>query len=162
MEFCILGWDNLPRHLLLYFSNAIIPQEGYFQSVACNSPEFKNTTVNSDMRFIEWDTPPQMEPHFFNSSDFAKIVASSAPFARQFRGGEPLLDDIDEKLLGRRRGQAVPGGWCSRGKWQWRCLGQCNDSGNIGQVIPGPRGQKLKARMGELIASWRAQESSCR
>ncbi|CAA6671394.1 unnamed protein product [Spirodela intermedia] len=118
VEFCIFGWDNLPRRLLLYFSNVVIPQEGYFHSVVCNAPDFQNTTVNSDMRFMEWDSPPQMESHHLNSSDFGKIAASGAPFARQFLEGEPVLDEIDARILGRRRGWPVPGGWCSGdGRW---------------------------------------------
>ncbi|XP_078446431.1 core-2/I-branching beta-1,6-N-acetylglucosaminyltransferase family protein isoform X2 [Wolffia australiana] len=159
-EFCVLGWDNLPRRLLLYFSNVILPQEGYFHSVACNSPEFKNTTVNNDMRFTEWDSPPQMEPHFFNASDFSKIAAAWAPFARQFQVDEPLLDEIDKKLLGRRRGEAVPGGWCA-GRRQWRSSGRCGIWGDIEKLAPGPRAERLAKKMEELVAGWRSQESSC-
>ncbi|WOL03831.1 beta-glucuronosyltransferase GlcAT14A-like [Canna indica] len=50
IEYCVLGWDNLTRTLLLYFTNAILSEEGYFHSVICNSPDFQNITVNSDLR----------------------------------------------------------------------------------------------------------------
>lgn len=160
VEFCIFGWDNLPRRLLLYFSNVVIPQEGYFQSVICNAPDFRNTTVNSDMRFMEWDSPPRMEPHYLNSSDFGKIAASGAPFARQFLAGEAVLDEIDETILGRRHGRPVPGGWCCGGRRWWS--DRCSSWGDVGKVVPGPRAEKLGMKMEELLAGWRSQASSCR
>ena len=57
-EYCIWGWDNLPRTALMYYTNFVSSCEGYFQTVICNSREFRNTTVNSDLHFIQWDTPP--------------------------------------------------------------------------------------------------------
>ena len=101
LEFCILGWDNLPRTLLMYFNNAILPQEVYFQSVICNSPQFKNTTVNSDLRYMIWDNPPKMEPLFLNTSDYEKMVQSGAAFARKFHNDNPALDVIDKMILNR-------------------------------------------------------------
>ncbi|XP_077217192.1 beta-glucuronosyltransferase GlcAT14A-like isoform X2 [Tasmannia lanceolata] len=56
MEYCVHGWDNLPRKLLMYFANVAFPMESYFHTVLCNSPDFQNTTVNSDLRrFKEGD-----------------------------------------------------------------------------------------------------------
>ncbi|KAJ6718861.1 GLYCOSYLTRANSFERASE [Salix purpurea] len=57
LEFCVLGWDNLPRTLLMYFNNVILSEESYFHSVICNAPEFKNTTLNSDLRQFQKDDP---------------------------------------------------------------------------------------------------------
>ncbi|KAF3431687.1 hypothetical protein FNV43_RR26419 [Rhamnella rubrinervis] len=99
LEFCIVGWDNLPRTLLMYFTNVILSQEGYFHSVICNAPEFKNTTVNSDLRYMIWDSPPGMEPHFLNTSDYNQMVQSGAAFARQFKKDDHVLDMVDEKIL---------------------------------------------------------------
>ncbi|KAK1302798.1 hypothetical protein QJS10_CPB12g00320 [Acorus calamus] len=80
IEFCILGWDNLPRTLLLYFTNALIPEESYFHSVACNSQGFQNTTVNSDLRYMVWDNPPGWSP-----------ISSTCPtMMRWFRAVLPL------------------------------------------------------------------------
>ncbi|KAH7516387.1 hypothetical protein FEM48_Zijuj10G0129700 [Ziziphus jujuba var. spinosa] len=89
LEFCILGWDNLPT-LLMYFINVVLSQEGYFHSVICNSPEFKNKTVNCDLRCMIWDSPPGMEPHFFNTSDYDQMDQSRAAFARQFKNDDPI------------------------------------------------------------------------
>ncbi|KAK1299151.1 hypothetical protein QJS10_CPB14g00303 [Acorus calamus] len=119
IEFCILGWDNLPRTLLLYFANALIPEESYFHSVACNSQNFQNTTLNSDLRYMVWDNPPQMEPHFLNVSDYDKMVHTSAPFARQFHMDDPVLDKIDREILRRGYNQVVPGGWCTGDGRPW-------------------------------------------
>ncbi|KAF2323983.1 hypothetical protein GH714_005859 [Hevea brasiliensis] len=109
LEFCILGWNNLPRTLLMYFNNVILPEEGYFHSVVCNAPEFKNTTVNSDLRYMVWDNPPKMEPHFLNVSDYDELVRSGAAFARQFKRNDPVLEMIDEKILKRGHNRAAPG-----------------------------------------------------
>ncbi|KAL3510635.1 hypothetical protein ACH5RR_030036 [Cinchona calisaya] len=62
LEFCVFGWDNLPRTLLMYVTNAILSEEIYFHSVICNSHEFKNTTVNGDLRYMVWDNPLKWSP----------------------------------------------------------------------------------------------------
>ena len=41
-EYVTMGWDNLPRTLLLYHANIISSPEFYFQTVACNSRRFRN------------------------------------------------------------------------------------------------------------------------
>uniref|UniRef100_A0A1D1XSS2 Xylosyltransferase 1 n=1 Tax=Anthurium amnicola TaxID=1678845 RepID=A0A1D1XSS2_9ARAE len=160
LEFCIMGWDNLPRSLLLYFSNAVIPQESYFHSVICNSPDFRNTTINSDLRYMEWDTPPQMEPHFLNVTDYDKVASSGAPFARQFHKDDPILNKIDEKILGRQAHKIVPGGWCTgSGKW-W--TDRCSLWGDVNIIKPGPRAEKFGDFMQKLLADWHSQLSSCK
>ncbi|WVZ13311.1 hypothetical protein V8G54_017841 [Vigna mungo] len=118
LEFCIFGWDNLPRTLLMYFTNVKLSQEGYFHSVICNAPEFKNTTVNADLRYMIWDNPPKMEPLFLNVSVYDQMAESGAAFARQFEVGDPVLDMIDRKILKRGSNHAVPGAWCS-GRRSW-------------------------------------------
>lgn len=155
-----MGWDNLPRTLLLYFTNVVIPQEGYFHSVVCNSPHFQNTTVNSDLRYMEWDTPPQMEPHFLNVTDYDKIASSGLPFARQFRKDDPVLDEIDARILGRRNRQVVPGGWCTgSGRW-W--IDRCSVWGDLNIVKPGPRAENLEKLIKKLLVDWRSNSSSCK
>ncbi|KAJ8497324.1 hypothetical protein OPV22_007876 [Ensete ventricosum] len=50
-------------YLLLYFTNGVNPTESYFHTVIFHSPEFRNTTVNSDLSHILWDsTPPASGP----------------------------------------------------------------------------------------------------
>ncbi|MBA0705486.1 hypothetical protein Golax_017677, partial [Gossypium laxum] len=72
IEFIIMGWDNLPRTLLMYYTNFISSPEGYFQTVVCNVPEFAKTVVNHDMHFIKWDNPPKQHPHILSLNELGK------------------------------------------------------------------------------------------
>ncbi|KAK4417702.1 Beta-glucuronosyltransferase GlcAT14B [Sesamum alatum] len=112
VDYCIWGWDNLPRTVLMYYANFISSPEGYFHTVVCNAQEFRNTTVNSDLHFISWDNPPKQHPHYLTLDDMQRMVDSNAPFARKFHHNDPVLDKIDEELLFRGKDMLVPGGWC--------------------------------------------------
>ncbi|XP_078179105.1 beta-glucuronosyltransferase GlcAT14C-like isoform X1 [Carex rostrata] len=92
LEYCIKGWDNLPRTLLLYYSNFIHSKESYFHTVICNSNQFQNTTINHDLRFM-LDLKP---PHQF----FDEMADSGAPFVHGFNTNDTELDRIDRELLG--------------------------------------------------------------
>ncbi|XP_054809034.1 beta-glucuronosyltransferase GlcAT14A [Prosopis cineraria] len=159
MEFCIFGWDNLPRTLLMYFTNVKLSQEGYFHSVICNAPEFKNTTVNADLRYMVWDNPPKMEPHFLNSSVYDLMAQSGAAFARQFKVNEPVLDLIDEKILRRRPNNAVPGAWCSGRKSWW--MDPCSQWGDVNILKPGPQSKKLEETISNLLDDWSSHNNQC-
>ncbi|KAL9223991.1 hypothetical protein vseg_000068 [Gypsophila vaccaria] len=111
VEYCLWGWDNLPRTVLMYYANFLSSPEGYFHTVICNVEEFKNTTVNHDLHFISWDTPPKQHPHFLTTDDYQQMVSSNAPFARKFGRKESVLDKIDSELLGRDASGFVPGKW---------------------------------------------------
>lgn len=160
LEFCVLGWDNLPRTLLMYFTNVVLSQEGYFHSVICNSPEFMNTTVNSDLRYMIWDNPPKMEPHFLNISDFAQMVQSGAAFGRQFRRDDPVLNMVDEKILKRGRNRAAPGAWCS-GRRSW-LMDPCSQWGDVNVFKPGPQAKKFEESMTSLLDDWNSQSNQCK
>ncbi|XP_028550248.1 beta-glucuronosyltransferase GlcAT14B isoform X3 [Dendrobium catenatum] len=112
LEFCILGWDNLPRTLLMYYTNFLASSEGYFHTVICNSMDFQNTTINHDLRFKMWDDQPRQSPMNLTSEHFSQMVDSGAPFARTFVENSPVLDQIDRELLKKSRGEFTPGGWC--------------------------------------------------
>ena len=58
IEYCIWGWDNLPRTVLMYYANFLSSPEGYFHTVICNVPEIRYITVNHDLHFISCDNPP--------------------------------------------------------------------------------------------------------
>ncbi|KAJ1377077.1 Glycosyl transferase, family 14 [Sesbania bispinosa] len=73
VEYVVWGWDNLPRNLLMYYTNFISSPEGYFQTVVCNVPELTKTVVNSDLHYISWDIPPKQHPHVLNINDTDKI-----------------------------------------------------------------------------------------
>ncbi|XP_009356160.2 beta-glucuronosyltransferase GlcAT14A-like [Pyrus x bretschneideri] len=159
LEFCINGWDNLPRTLLMYFTNVMLSQEGYFHSVICNSPEFKNTTVNSDLRYMIWDTPPKMEPLFLNTLDFDQMARSGAAFARQFKKDDRVLDMVDKKILKRGRNQAAPGAWCSGWRSWW--MDPCTQWGDANILKPGPQAKKLEDSITNLLDDWNAQTNQC-
>jgi len=112
LEFCLLGWDNLPRTLLMYFTNFLSSSEGYFHTVICNSEYYQNTTINSDLRFMAWDNPPRTHPVNLTTEHFDSMANSGAPFAHSFTNDSPVLDMIDTKLLGRAPDRFTPGGWC--------------------------------------------------
>ncbi|XP_027367249.1 beta-glucuronosyltransferase GlcAT14A [Abrus precatorius] len=159
LEFCIFGWDNLPRTLLMYFTNVKLSQEGYFHSVICNAPEFKNTTVNGDLRYMIWDNPPRMDPHFLNASVYNQMVESGAAFARQFEVDNPVLDLIDEKILKRGRSRATPGAWCSGRRSWW--VDPCSQWGDVNIVKPGPEAKKLEGSVSSLLDDWSSQTNQC-
>ncbi|EPS63808.1 hypothetical protein M569_10975 [Genlisea aurea] len=99
LEFCIWGWDNLPRTLLMYYTNTLSSEEAYFHTVACNHRDYQNTTVNHSMRYVRWDEPPREEPANLTARDFDGMVGSGAPFGHSIPENDPLLDLIDRKLL---------------------------------------------------------------
>ncbi|EEF34642.1 acetylglucosaminyltransferase, putative [Ricinus communis] len=112
LEFCVWGWDNLPRTLLMYYTNFHSSPEGYFHTVVCNHKDYQNTTVNHDLHYIKWDNPPKQRPISLALEHFEDMVESGAPFAREFAKDDPVLNKIDEKLLRRMDGRFTPGGWC--------------------------------------------------
>lgn len=146
VEYCIWGWDNLPRTLLMYYTNFVSSPEGYFQTVVCNAPEFATTVINHDMHYISWDRPPKQHPHNLNVNDSSKMIASGAAFARKFKGDDPVLDKIDKELLHRRNGSFTPGGWCTRRP-------SCLNVGNPTKLKPGPGAKRLRRLISKLVLS---------
>ncbi|KAI8014031.1 Beta-glucuronosyltransferase GlcAT14C [Camellia lanceoleosa] len=112
LEFSICGWDNLPRTLLMYYTNFLSSPEGYFHTVICNHKDYQNTTVNHDLRYMAWDNPPKQHPMNLTVEHFDDMVQSGAPFARKFAKDDPVLNKIDKELLRRSDGRFTPGGWC--------------------------------------------------
>lgn len=154
-EYVIVGWENLPRTLLLYYTNFVSSPEGYFQTVICNSPDFKNTTINHDLHYITWDTPPKQHPRSLGLKDYRKMVLSSRPFARKFKENDPVLDKIDRELLKRRkwwRGGFSYGGWCNRGIGGKRgCSGLVAEK--YGVLEPGVGSRRIKTLLDKIVPS---------
>ncbi|CAN6483580.1 unnamed protein product [Victoria cruziana] len=146
VEFCIWGWDNLPRVLLMYYTNFLSSPEGYFQTVICNSPEFRATVANHDLHYISWDVPPRQHPRILTINDTEKMIRSNAPFARKFQQGDPALDRIDAKYLNRNYGNFTPGGWCA-GK------PPCSRVGKKTALRPGPGARRLARLMKRIVHS---------
>ncbi|URE06248.1 Core-2/I-Branching enzyme [Musa troglodytarum] len=160
IDYCIWGWDNLPRAVLMYYANFISSPEGYFHTVICNAQEFRNTTVNHDLHFISWDNPPKQHPHYLTMDDMPRMVEGSAPFARKFHRDDPVLDKIDAELLFRGPNMIVPGGWCagSRKNGSDPCL----VVGNTTILRPGPGAIKLEQLMLSLLSDEKFGPSQCK
>ncbi|KAJ4766973.1 hypothetical protein LUZ62_032251 [Rhynchospora pubera] len=157
VEYCVWGWDNLPRTLLMYYTNFLSSPEGYFQTVICNSPKFSKTVANHDLHFISWDNPPQQHPHSLNMEDKEKMILSNAPFARKFKHNEPVLDAIDAELLARNMNETsifVPGGWC-------KGTPTCSEVGDITHLTPGPGAERLVKLMDNIVRSKAFHENQC-
>ncbi|KAK6232739.1 Glycosyl transferase [Theobroma cacao] len=160
-EYSIVGWDNLPRTLLLYYTNFVSSPEGYFQTLICNSEDYKNTTVNHDLHYITWDIPPKQHPRSLGLKDFRRMVLSSRPFARKFKRNDPVLDKIDRELLKRRKGKFPYGGWCSEnGKKQRACSGFQGE--NYGILKPGAGSRRLKTLLTKLLSARGFSKRQCR
>lgn len=155
IEYCIWGWDNLPRTLLMYYTNFLSTPEGYFHTVICNAPEYSNTVVNHDLHYISWDKPPKQHPRTLNINDTKRMIASGAAFARKFRHNDLALDKIDIELLGRGNGNFTPGGWCAGEP-------KCSRVGDPSRIKPGPGANRLGALVSRLIWSSKLTQRQCR
>lgn len=152
----------MPRTLLLYYTNFVSSPEGYFQTVICNSQDYKNTTVNHDLHYITWDTPPKQHPRSLGLRDFPRMTLSNHPFARKFKKNVPVLNKIDRQLLKRHFGQFSYGGWCSgsTGQKQKMCSGLQGE--NYGGLRPGPGAKRLKSLLTKLLSTRKFQKQQCK
>ncbi|KAI3763790.1 hypothetical protein L2E82_13787 [Cichorium intybus] len=160
LEYCIFAWDNLPRTLLMYVNNVVLAQEVYFHTVVCNSPDYKNTTVNADLRYMVWDNPPKMEPLFLNKSHYNEMVKSGAAFARQFGKNDAVLDMVDRKILKRGGGRAAPGAWCTARK-SW-LVDPCSQWDDVNVLRPGKQVNKFQESLKNLVEDSRLQLNQCK
>ncbi|KAH0654545.1 hypothetical protein KY285_031197 [Solanum tuberosum] len=149
VEYCIWGWDNFPRTLLMYYANFVSSPEGYFHTVICNTEEFRSTAIGHDLHYIAWDTPPKQHPVSLTVKDFNKMVNSSAPFARKFRKDDPVLDKIDKELLGRTH-RFAPGAWCNGTSADG--TDPCSVIGDDSVFRPGPGANRLQELMNKLLS----------
>ncbi|KAG6526622.1 hypothetical protein ZIOFF_016614 [Zingiber officinale] len=155
LEFCVWGWDNLPRILLMYYTNFVSAPEGYFQTVICNAPEFAGTVANHDLHYISWDVPPKQHPHVLTLDDLPQMVSSGAPFARKFPRDGHVLDRIDQQLLGRANGSIVPGGWCVG-------YPPCSEVGDMAALRPGKGAERVARLMNGIVRSNKFAQNQCR
>ncbi|CAA3023868.1 beta-glucuronosyltransferase 14A-like [Olea europaea subsp. europaea] len=149
VEYCIWGWDNFPRTILMYYTNFISSPEGYFHTVICNTEEFCNTAIGHDLHYIAWDSPPKQHPRSLTIKDFNKMVNSSASFARKFHKDDPVLDKIDKELLGRTN-RFAPGAWCVGSSENG--ADPCFLRGNNSVFKPGPGAERLQQLIGNLLS----------
>ncbi|KDP27062.1 hypothetical protein JCGZ_20997 [Jatropha curcas] len=155
VEYLIWGWDNLPRILLMYYTNFVSSPEGYFHTVICNVPEFAQTAVNHDLHYISWDMPPKQHPHILSLNDTKKMINSGAAFARKFKKDDPVLDKIDKDLLGRKKGGFTPGGWCSGSP-------KCSKVGDPNKIKPGPGANRFKHLIARVALLSKLNQNQCK
>ncbi|PWA37717.1 core-2/I-branching beta-1,6-N-acetylglucosaminyltransferase family protein [Artemisia annua] len=125
----------------MYVNNVALAQEAYYHTVICNSAEFKNTTINADLRYMVWDSAPKMEPLFLDNSDYDQMVQSGAAFARQFAKNDPVLDMDDSQILKRSGNRSAPGAWCTARK-SW-FLDPCSQWDDVNVIRPGKPVEKF-------------------
>ncbi|KAK9169490.1 hypothetical protein Syun_001630 [Stephania yunnanensis] len=159
-EYCIWGYDNLPRTLLLYYTNFVSSPEGYFQTLICNSEGYKNTTVNHDFHYITWDIPPKQHPRSLGLRDYRRMVLSNAPFARKFKQNDLVLAKVDHELLRRRKGKFTYGGWCSKSKDKDGTCSRLSD--DLGVLKPGPGSRRLKVLLTKILSERNFRRRQCR
>ncbi|CAH2036543.1 unnamed protein product [Thlaspi arvense] len=155
VEYIIWGWDNLPRTLLMYYTNFVSSPESYFHTVICNVPEFSKTAVNHDLHYIAWDRPPRQHPRLLSLRDMPPMIASGAAFGRKFRRNDTALDKIDKELLMRtKEGGFTPGGWCGGEP-------ECSVVGDVAKIRPGSGAERLKGLVDRLVAEAKSGKNQC-
>lgn len=159
-DFCIWGWDNLPRTLLMYYTNYLSSSEGYFHTVVCNHKNYQNTTVNHDLRYMKWDNPPNQQPVNLTEKHFSDMVQSGAPFAHRFALNDPVLEKIDRDLLRRVDGHFVPGGWCLGNYVQGN--DPCVHFGNPDTIKPSVNTKRLEKLILQLLDPDNFRSKQCR
>ncbi|XP_065001859.1 beta-glucuronosyltransferase GlcAT14A-like [Musa acuminata AAA Group] len=157
IEYCILGTDNLPRTLMMYYANTLSSHTNYFQTVLCNSPGFNRTIVNHHLHYMIWDASPKKEPRLLTMDDLKNMTITGAAFGTRFSKNDPVLDHIDKETLSRGPGRIVPGGWClggSRGD-------PCAVWGNPDVLIPGPGAARLAKIIADLLSDGKLRSQQC-
>ncbi|KAL9255451.1 Beta-glucuronosyltransferase GlcAT14A-like protein [Drosera capensis] len=156
VEFCILGSDNLPRLLLMYSANTPSSLLNYFPTVLCNSPQFNMTTINHNLLFASLNKPFKEDPRPLDTNDLECMILSGSAFATQFPSNDPVLDRIDQEVLGRNPGKVVPGGWC---------LGEgddrCETWGDADILRPGSAAKRLERLLVELLSNGTYRSQQC-
>ncbi|KAF7822707.1 beta-glucuronosyltransferase GlcAT14B-like [Senna tora] len=155
VEYVLWGWDNLPRTLLMYYTNFVSSPEAYFQTVICNEPDLAKTAVNTDLHYISWGNPPRQHPQILSINDTHSMIASNAAFARKFHQDDPVLDLIDKDLLHREAGRFTPGAWCSG-------TPTCSEVGNLNGIEPGPGALRLRALVTRLVLMAKLGGDQCK
>ncbi|CAO2182740.1 unnamed protein product [Urochloa humidicola] len=150
VEHCVAAPDNLPRTMLMYFSNTLDAAEFYFHTVMANSPRFRNSTVNHSVRLDVPPPPPTQQGADQQQSRYDALVGSGAAFAGRFGDDEALLQRIDEEVLRRPLDGVTPGGWCAAGSGEEGTV-ECAVGGDIDAVREGAAGRRLASLINGLV-----------
>ncbi|KAH1046841.1 hypothetical protein J1N35_037625 [Gossypium stocksii] len=157
IEFCILGADNFPRTLLMYLANMPFSFTNYFPTILCNS-KFKSTVIHHNLQYVAFNMSSSKKK--LSSRDLAEfnaMIQSGDAFATQFKFDDPVLDRIDRKILKRKPGRVVQGGWC---------LGipandTCSVWGDADILRPGKGAKRLERRIVKLLSGDRFRSQQC-
>lgn len=84
------------RMLQRYLKWRAFPEETYYQTVLCSTPDL--TICRDNKRFAVWDGGGA-HPRTLTQEDVPMILASGAHFARKFAPNSPALDALDRALL---------------------------------------------------------------
>lgn len=152
IEYCILGSDNLPRTVLMYLSNTPSSLPNYFPTILCNSQQFNRTTVNHNLQYASVEARP------LTTNDFDDMIQSGSAFGAHFAIGDPVLDRIDQEVLRRIPGKAVPGGWCLGDQ---SVNDTCSVWGDADVLRPGFGAKRLERRIVELLSNGTFRSHQC-
>ena len=83
------------EHLIRHFSDRLIPEEAFYQTVICNQAGLRVSGDNK--RYIDWSLRGG-HPKILDVGDLPAIAASRAHFARKFRPGSPALSLLDRVI----------------------------------------------------------------
>lgn len=158
VEHCIVGTENLPRILLMYYANTPASHTTYFQTLLCNSPEYNQTIINNDMHYVKWHSPPKREQAMLTMDDFNNMTKIGMPFATGFsKDSNEILDKIDREILKRDNGEIVEGGWCLSGGSGDRCT-----TWQAADVLkPGDGAKRLAKRIEKMISDDDFRSNRC-
>ncbi|CAN8288156.1 unnamed protein product [Cochlearia groenlandica] len=155
VEYMIWGWDNLPRTLLMYYTNFVSSPEFYFHTLICNVPEFSKTAVNHDLHYISWDKPPRQHPRLLSLRDMGPMIASGSAFGRKFVINDKALDKVDMELLMRTNQTGfTPGGWCGGEP-------ECSVVDDVARLRPGSGAKRFKGLIDRLVSDAKSGKNQC-
>jgi hypothetical protein len=83
-----------------FFKYVDLPEEMLLATVVMNSP-FRDSVVNENLHFIDWQNPNPSAPRVFVAEDAERLFHSPKLFARKFDGvRDPhILDLLDQRLI---------------------------------------------------------------
>ncbi|TYI06200.1 hypothetical protein ES332_A10G141400v1 [Gossypium tomentosum] len=127
------------------------------------SKRLKPIIVDTGHYLLEKDeifyvTQKRVLPNSFRLfSEFNAMIQSGDAFATQFKFDDPVLDHIDRKILKRKPGRVVQGGWC---------LGipandTCSVWGDADILRPGKGAKRLERRIVKLLSGDRFRSLQC-
>ncbi len=87
-------YENGDR-LIKHFSECMIPDEAFYQTVICNQPGLCVSRDNK--RYADWSSG-EWHPKFLDVDDLPAIAASRAHFARKFQPGAQVLSLLDRVI----------------------------------------------------------------